>query len=282
MLRLRSIIAFMAVLVLYSSGAAAGESATDKYFAILQSLDTSSLDSIAEATKAYQTLFADKRDVAAQDEAFDLWEKFTADPLDEELDRVMQSDLGRDIRNNSDDTLDLKATKGMQPETKQYLADLRKRGLAVQIAEGSPGIEIAFSYVRNTFFPYLSEAKQRFLTLVNEYQEDNYKYGSDKIPPEILRSRIIDWEALVTKYPSGPDAKHAAYLLREKVQMYVLAGMEDGVLTPNEKKSFRKFLMENKDSRFYPLMKEYCQYLETHQFKPDLEMARKLLDKYNQ
>ncbi len=283
MLRTLSAFALIAILAYIGpSGAAAEETAPDKYFTILQSLDTSSLDSIAEATKAYQTLFADKHDVAAQDEAFDMWKKFTTTPLDEELDRMMQSDLRRDIESNSDDTLHLKASEGMQPETKQYLDDLWKRGLVIQIAEGTPGIEVAFTYIKTTFFPYLSEAKQRFLTLSQEYQEDNYKYGSDKIPAEILRSRIVQWEAFVSKYPSNPVAEHAAYLLREKVQTYVFAGVDEGVLTANEKKSFQTFLKENKDSRFYPLVKEYCQYLDTHQFKPNLEIVRKLLDKYNQ
>jgi hypothetical protein len=278
MLHTRWIISLTAVAVLIcfcpARGAAAEKTATDEYTAILKTLDRSNLDSIAEATKAYQKVFADKRDVAAQEKAFSEWSNFVREVLGNELGRIIESGLENRVWVGSP-TLYVEPRKDMDTEAKQYLVDLRKRGLAVQRADNIE-IVVRHSYIRDNFFPYLSDRTKSFSTLGNEYDQENFQYG-ENIPFENQRTWIIKYEIFVKQFPSSLEKA-----LQGMVHTYVLSGVEEGVVPTDQKISFLHFLSENKNSRYYPLIKEYYQYLEKHQFRPNVEVARKLLDKYNQ
>jgi len=278
MLHTRWIISFITVAILIcfiaSKGAAAEKTSVDKYKEILETLDRSNLDSIEEATKAYHKLFADKNDVAAQEKAFRKWSEFVDEVLEVELRRIIESGLENRVWVGYP-TLYVEPREDMEPKAKQYLADLRKRGLAVQQADNIE-IVIRHSYIKNNFFPYLSDRTKSFSTLGNGWEEENFKYGED-IPFENQRTWIVKYEAFVKQYPSSLELA-----LQGMVQTYVVSGVDEGVVPTDQKISFLRFLSENKGSRYYPLVKQYYQYLEKHQFRPNVEVARKLLDKYNQ
>jgi hypothetical protein len=280
MLHSRWLISLTAVAVLIcfcpARGAAAEKTAVDKYSEILSTLDSSNLDSIEEATKAYQKLFAEKSDLAAQEKAHDEWSQFVREVIDVELGRIIKSGLYYKIGADYP-TLYVEPHKYMEPEAQQYLADLRKRGLAAQQAAESTEIVVRHSYTKDNFFPYLSDRSKSIITLGNDYDEENFKYGDEDPPFEIQRKWIIKFEVFVKKYPSTFEEK-----VQGMVHRYVSSGVEEGVVAADQKISFQQFLTENKDSRYYPLIKEYYQYLETHQFRPNIEVARKLLKKYNQ
>jgi hypothetical protein len=277
MLLKRWIISTIVVLFYFcpSPGTAADKTAVDKYTELLETLDLSNLDSIEEATKAYHKLFADKRDLEAQEKAFSKWGNFVREVIDLELGRIIASGLYYKVGTGYP-TLYVEPSKDMEPQAIQYLADLRKRGLAIEQTTESTEIVIRHSYIKNNFFPYLSDRTKSFSTLRNEWDEENFEHGGD-IPFENQRRWIVKYEAFVKQYPSSLEKA-----LQGMVQTYVVSGVEEGVVVAEQKESFQQFLKENKDSRYYPLIKEYYQYLEKHQFRPNLEVARKLLNKYNQ
>lgn len=276
-LRIISLIAVAVVICFCPDGGAAAEkTAVDKYEEILETLDRSNLDSIEEATKAYHKLFANKSDVAAQEKAYSKWSQFAREVIDVELRRIIESGLYYKV-GASYPTLYVEPHKYMEPEAQQYLADLRKRGLAVEQNAESTEIVIRHSYTKDNFFPYLSNKTKSISALGNEYDEENFKYGGENLPFENQRRWIVKFEVFVKQYPSSFEET-----IQGMVHRYVVSGLEEGVVTADQKNSYQRFLNENRDSRYYPLIKEYYQYLETHQFRPNVQVTRKLLDKYNQ
>lgn len=119
--------------------------------------------------------------------------------------------------------------------------------------------------------PYLGKDWKDFYTIRISENNKLFDDGALVITKEELRRRIIAWEEFLIKYPnflenSAIKAKLNCYISAYLRSQYDFS-VEDNKISPESIKSFNNFLKENKDSKFYPIVKKWNYLLKDNDYK---------------
>ncbi len=112
---------------------------------------------------------------------------------------------------------------------------------------------------------------QEFLKL-RSIEQNQLVYGYSEDEPgadDKLRNQIILWEKFINKYPNFPEvnelkAKNSDYFYAYIHPKYGYS--ENGEIDPEIKRSYEKFLVLNRDSKYYPTVKKWHSLLKKNNF----------------
>jgi hypothetical protein len=163
------------------------------------------------------------------------------------------------------------------------LLDFRKCGMKFSWGEGDWYLVEDAAFLADVSAHFGGEQSElaRFLA-----EESKKRWGEDgalTITWEELRHKIINYENFALKHQSLPETKSVIehelyrfvsfYLLGiDNTPAYDLYGLNvgskqgTGKIDPELLKSYENFLKLNKDSRFYPLIRDVCNILKKHNF----------------
>lgn len=267
------------------------------YKSFLSKLNKDDVNSISVAIKEYKRIFQAKNDFVSQEKAFEEWELFYNDILKREDDKLdKNSELENDLWNAEQINYKLYAKQTAQKETKEYIRELKKNGIDVYFSEGYFYLFQNPQFIYQHFSSYLSESKKEFQKIrTKEITEGFTEDAMVIIPWDSIRKRIINWEKYVKKYPESKEVSFIQEgLIRQYLSVYLSDRLyddvdEDGFEIPEEKQELRKeikesyklFIKENKDSRYYPVVRKYYLFLEKKNFIIDDNEIADFLKKEN-
>ncbi len=142
--------------------------------------------------------------------------------------------------------------------------------------EGSYFYAANFGYLREKYGEYLSPAYNEWLKFILK-RESVMQDGGLIVPPDTLREYIISLEKFVAKYPDFLLIEDAKDFLDSYLMTY-LEGIDNSPifdkwntkkLLPEFKASYEKFLTENKDSKYYPMVEELYNKSKSNNFTWD-------------
>lgn len=274
------------------------ENLVKEYKSFLSKLNKDDVNSISVAIKEYKRIFQAKNDFVSQEKAFEKWQLFYNDILKREDDKLNKnSELENDLWNAERINYKLYAKQTAQKETREYIKELKKNGIDIYFSEGYFYLFQNPHFIYQHFSPYLSESEKEFQKIrTKEITEGFTEDAILIIPWDSIRKRIINWEKYIKKHPKSKNIDFIKVLIKKHYLEFYLSGNrlyddvdEDGFKIPEEKQKLREdikesyelFIKENKDSRYYPIVKKYYLFLEKKNFIIDEEEIADFLKKEN-
>ena len=170
------------------------------------------------------------------------------------------------------DVLNEKYIENIEPENSYYINNWVK----VLYVEGCYLYAVNSEYLCEKYGKYLSPAYNEWLKFILK-RESVMQDGGLIVPPDTLREYIICLEKFVEQYPEFVLIGDAKDLLESYLMTY-LEGIDNSPIfdkwntrkmLPEYKESYEKFLSENKDSKYYPMVEELYTKSKANDFNWD-------------
>ena len=142
--------------------------------------------------------------------------------------------------------------------------------------EGSYFYAVNSEYLLEKYGKYLSPAYNEWLKFIIK-RESVMQDGGLMVPPDTLREYIISLEKFVAQYPDFVLIEDAKDILDSYLMTY-LEGIDNSPIfdkwntrkmLPEYKDSYEKFLAENMDSKYYPMVEELYNKSKENDFNWD-------------
>lgn len=146
----------------------------------------------------------------------------------------------------------------------------KQKGLRLMWMEGCYYVEEDNIFTIQKFSKFLSPPWKEYLEL--RAKEDNrfINDGYLAMPFDELSQRIIFWENFINKYPSFPENNEIKAKLGDYIEWYIIESTSaygnGGPIDPDLRKSYEKFLKNNKNSKFYPIVESWYNLLKKNKF----------------
>ena len=170
------------------------------------------------------------------------------------------------------DVLNEKYIENIDPENPYY----RDNWVKVIYVEGCYIYTVNSEYLLEKYGKYLSPAYNEWLKFILK-RESVMQDGGLMVPPDTLREYIIFLEKFVAQYPDFVLIGDAKDILDSYLMTY-LEGIDNSPIfdkwntrkmLPEYKASYEKFLAENKDSKYYPMVEELYNKSKANDFNWD-------------
>lgn len=170
------------------------------------------------------------------------------------------------------DVLNEKYIENIDPENPYY----RNNWVKVLYIEGCYIYAVNSEYLREKYGKYLSPAYNEWLEYILK-RESVMQDAGLMVPPDTLREYIISLEKFVEQYPDFVLIGDAKDILDSYLMTY-LEGIDNSPIfdkwntrkmLPEYKASYEKFLSENKDSKYYPMVEELYNKAKSNDFSWD-------------
>ncbi len=229
--------------------------------------------SIIVAKDLYFKTFTEQDSQETRDAAFIIFEKF----YENIAEKVYKDEVFEQLYSISyveKDPYFLTATK----EAESY-------GLQLVQLEGDFYPVANSNYLVKTFGKLISPAIRAYLTFKKK-NEHIVEDAALMVSVDELREIIILGDTVVKKYPDSDIATLIKPILNQLLDFYILGvnnlPISDGStkeMDPALKSSFSKFLKENTDSTYYPLIKYVYNYLQKNKFRYTDKVSTALSEK---
>ena len=142
--------------------------------------------------------------------------------------------------------------------------------------EGTYFYAVNSEYLLDNYGSYLSDAYKEWLSFILK-RESVMQDGGLAVPPDKLREYIVFLEKFVEQYPDFVLISDAKVILNSYLMTY-LEGLDNSPIfdkwntrkmLPEFKESYEKFLSENKDSKYYPMVEEFYNKSKENNFSWD-------------
>ena len=179
--------------------------------------------------------------------------------------------------------LQMKFTKAMDILNDKYIENIdpndayyKNNWVKIPFVEGSYFYAVNSEYFLKKYGKYLSPAYNEWLKFIVK-RESVMQDGGLKVPPDKLREYIISLENFVAQYPDFVLVGDAKDILESYLMTY-LEGIDNSPIfdkwntrkmLPEFKTSYEKFLSENKDSKYYPMVEEFYSKAKANDFNWD-------------
>ena len=146
----------------------------------------------------------------------------------------------------------------------------------LSFVEGTYFYAVNSEYMRDKYGKYLSPAYNEWLKFILK-RESVMQDGGLMVPPDTLREYIIFLEKFVEQNPEFILISDAKDILESYLMTY-LEGIDNSPIfdkwntrkmLPEFKTSYEKFLSENKDSKYYPMVEELYNKSKANDFNWD-------------
>ena len=146
----------------------------------------------------------------------------------------------------------------------------------LSFVEGTYFYAVNSEYMRDKYGKYLSPAYNEWLKFILK-RESVMQDGGLMVPPDTLREYIIFLEKFVEQNPEFILIGDAKDILESYLMTY-LEGIDNSPIfdkwntrkmLPEFKTSYEKFLSENKDSKYYPMVEELYNKAKANDFNWD-------------
>ena len=170
------------------------------------------------------------------------------------------------------DVLNEKYIENIDPENPYY----RNNWVKVLYVEGCYIYAVNSEYLLEKYGKYLSPAYNEWLEFILK-RESVMQDGGLMVPPDTLREYIISLEKFVEQYPDFVLIGDVKDVLDSYLMTY-LEGIDNSPIfdkwntrkmLPEYKASYEKFLAENKDSKYYPMVEELYNKSKANDFNWD-------------
>ena len=170
------------------------------------------------------------------------------------------------------DVLNEKYIENIEPENPYY----RNNWVKVLYIEGCYIYSVNSEYLLEKYGKYLSTDYNEWLKFILK-RESVMQDGGLMVPPDMLREYIISLEKFVAQYSDFVLIGDAKDILDSYLMTY-LEGIDNSPIfdkwntrkmLPEYKASYEKFLSENKDSKYYPMVEELYNKSKANDFKWD-------------
>ena len=170
------------------------------------------------------------------------------------------------------DVLNEKYIENIEPENPYY----RDNWVKVIYVEGCYIYTVNSEYLVEKYGKYLSPAYNEWLKFILK-RESVMQDGGLTVPPDTLREYIISLEKFVDQYPDFVLIGDAKDILESYLMTY-LEGIDNSPIfdkwntrkmLPEYKASYEKFLAENLDSKYYPMVEELYNKSKANDFNWD-------------
>ena len=170
------------------------------------------------------------------------------------------------------DVLNEKYIENIDPENPYY----RNSWVKVIYVEGCYIYTVNSEYLLEKYGKYLSPAYNEWLQFILK-RESVMQDGGLTVPPDTLREYIISLEKFVAQYPDFVLIGDAKDILDSYLMTY-LEGIDNSPIfdkwntrkmLPEYKASYEKFLADNKDSKYYPMVEELYNKSKANDFSWD-------------
>ncbi len=170
------------------------------------------------------------------------------------------------------DVLNEKYIENIDPENPYY----RNNWVKVLYVEGCYIYAVNSEYLLEKYGKYLSPAYNEWLKFILK-RESVMQDAGLMVPPDTLREYIISIEKFVEQYPDFVLIGDAKDILDSYLMTY-LEGIDNSPIfdkwntrkmLPEYKASYEKFLAENKDSKYYPMVEELYNKSKANDFNWD-------------
>ena len=170
------------------------------------------------------------------------------------------------------DVLNEKFIENIDPENPYY----RNNWVKVIYVEGCYIYTVNSEYLLEKYGKYLSPAYNEWLEFILK-RESVMQDGGLMVPPDTLREYIISLEKFVEQYPDFVLIGDVKDILDSYLMTY-LEGIDNSPIfdkwntrkmLPEYKASYEKFLAENKDSKYYPMVEELYNKSKANDFNWD-------------
>ena len=170
------------------------------------------------------------------------------------------------------DVLNEKYIENIDSENPYY----RNNWVKVLYVEGCYIYAVNSEYLLEKYGKYLSPAYNEWLQFIFK-RESVMQDGGLMVPPDTLREYIISLEKFVEQYPDFVLIGDAKDILDSYLMTY-LEGIDNSPIfdkwntrkmLPEYKASYEKFLSENKDSKYYPMVEELYNKAKSNDFTWD-------------
>ncbi len=167
------------------------------------------------------------------------------------------------------DVLNEKYAQNIDPDDVYY----RNNWVKMLYIEGCYVYAVNYNYLLEKYRKYLSPSYNEWLKFIIK-RESVMQDGGLTIPPDSLREYILFLEKFVEQNPNFVLISNAKEVLKSYLITY-LEGMDNspifdrwntGKIKPEFKESYEKFLSENKNSKYYPMVKELYNKAKSNNF----------------
>ena len=172
-------------------------------------------------------------------------------------------------------------------EVNEYITYLLENGLRLGSSEGGLYLFQDPLYFVNSFNKVLPEPIIEYYIILNKDIEEGFaEDGALIIPWDNLREKIIRYESYLKRNISI-DCPYIAKLVKKKINKYLrsyLYGAPNGpfladidnknLLNQEAKKSFERFLKENKDSKHFRIIQTFYSKIEENDFRVNEDALR--------
>ena len=141
--------------------------------------------------------------------------------------------------------------------------------------EGNPYYDLNRQYLAKKYEKYISQAYCEWLNHLDKTAKLTNDAGLT-IAPDELREYIIYLEKFKEKYPDFVDIDGVDLVIKGYLDVYLMGLDNTRVfifwekrMNPEFKSSYEKFLSENKNSKYYPMVEELYNKAKENNFKYD-------------
>jgi hypothetical protein len=149
--------------------------------------------------------------------------------------------------------------------------DLYSIGIKAKTSEGMIYFVEDNDFSLQKFAPYLGSDWKDFYTIRKSENNELFDDGVLVITKEELRRRIIAWEEFLNSYPDFPESNEIKAKLNGYASAYLRSqydfSAEDDKFSAEGIKSFNNFLGQDKNSKFYPIVKSWSELLKENNYK---------------
>ncbi|MEW5946738.1 MAG: hypothetical protein AB1742_11115, partial [bacterium] len=157
-------------------------------------------------------------------------------------------------------------------------------GFGFHMGEGDWYTEEDFSFLSEKVLNGFDfELKEFIIFMIHENQQRVLHDAALVIGWDDLRKRIIRWEDFAKKHPhlletfTEVEGYYTNRILKRQVRLYLTGeantpAYENEKIVPELQKSYERFLVENRDSRFYPTIRAVYQILKKNGFHRSVEL----------
>lgn len=149
--------------------------------------------------------------------------------------------------------------------------ELSKIGIKAKTSEGMIYLVENNDFSMQKFVPYLGKDWKDFYVIRKSENNELFDDGALVITKEELRRRIIAWEKFLNTFPDFPENNEIKAKLNCYIANYLMApydfSVDNNKISSESIKSFSNFLEQNKDSKFYPIVKLWNHLLKENNYK---------------
>ena len=170
------------------------------------------------------------------------------------------------------DVLNEKYTENIDPDDTYY----KNNWVKMPYVEGCYFYAVNSDYLLEKYGKYLSSSYNEWLKFIIK-RESVMQDGGLTVPPDTLREYILFLEKFVEQNPNFILISDAKDILNSYLMTY-LEGIDNSPIfdkwntrkmKPEFKESYEKFLAENKDSKYYPMVEELYNKSKDNDFNWD-------------